>query len=222
MIQKAFLLCLLSLSWGMMTACKDSDNELDMGEMLIIDPENLPMFQFDEQGIPYRLDFPTLPPDMQQDIRNEVFGHGWKWMQTNEIQENGYVKPGTFSNPRYEWEPISYLFKSDNKLVKYIGHQTSATKGFLDQGFETELSRGILSDGNRPMSVIPWTFFIRIWGVYELDGRWYMSIVEPLGIEGNTPEEVRPIWGCTQFVRMTPTELKQMQETYTLDYNIIN
>lgn len=222
MIQRTFLFCLSCLTLGMMTGCADLDNELDKSGILVIEPPYEPMFQFDEQGIPYRLNTPTLSKEMQQDVREEAIGHGWKWMQTFEILDDGYVKPEDYYKDRYGGSPTSYYFKSEKELVRYFWADAVPAMAFLAQGFTMDAATGVLSDSDNPSGIWPWTFYLHIWSIYELNGRWYMDTIEPLGRRSDKNGELKTVWGNSHYYRMNDNELKQMQKEHSFDYSQVN
>lgn len=206
----------------MLVSCADLDNDMDKDEMLIIEPPYEPMFQFDEQGIPYRMDTPTLSQEMQQNVRNEVIGYGWKWMQTFEIQDNGFVKSEDFYKGMFGMSPKSYYIKSEKELVKYFYSDAIPAMASLSQGFTIDMETGVLSDGNNPSGIYPWTFYLGIWSVYQLSGRWYMDTIEPLGRQADGNEKLKTVWGYSHYYRMSESELKQTQKEYTFDYSQVN
>lgn len=222
MRSKVFLFCMLLLSMSMLASCNDADNGMGKGGIIPIEPPYKPMFQFDEQGIPYRLNAPMLSPEMQQDIQNEAFGYGWKWMQTFEILENGFVDPKDFYTERYGAGPTSYYFKSDHELVKFFYSGAFNKAFYLNQGFSYETTTGIMSDGQNPSGLLPWTFFLRIWSIYNLNDRWYMSIIEPLGMQSDGNGGYKNVWGYSHYYRMSDEELRMMQAEYTTNYSQIN
>lgn len=218
-MRKVTLFFLFCLTLGLATSCNESDNDDFLHP---IEPENLPMFQFDEQGIPYRWETPTLSEEMQQNLVKQVVGYGWKWMQTNEIQDDGHVNHEGYYENLYGPSPASYYIKSDKELVKYFWSDAIPAMAFLDHLYTMDMTKGILAAGNPSPSIYPWSVFIRIWGIWQLDGKWYMTTIEPLGIRGNGNGGYKTIWACSQYIRMSNDELKQMQKDYTFDYSRVN
>lgn len=202
-------------------SCTDANDKDD--DLAIIDPPDLPMFQFDEQGVPYRWETPTLSQETQHDVQNQAIGYGWKWMQTNEIQSDGYIKPEGYYENLDGRSPTSFFYiESDEKLTRYFFSDAIPAMAFLVQGFTMDLAKGTLYDGNTPSGIFPWSLFFRIWGIWQLNGRWYMMTIEPLGVRGNEKGEYDTVWGCSQYVRMSQAELKQIQEEYTFNFSQIN
>lgn len=218
MKRNAILLCLVCLVMGMMTSCSDSGSKTD--NPFIIEPPYEPMFQFDEQGVPYR--FPNLSPEMQQDLKKEAIGYGWMWMQTNEIQDDGHVNPKGFYEDMVGAGPSSYYIKSDKEIIEYFFADHIPASAFWSRGFTMDAVTGTLSDGNNPEGAYPWTFFLRVWSIYQLNGRWYMTTIEPLGRRSDGNGELKMVWGCSQYYRMSDAELKKMQETHPYDYSQVN
>lgn len=222
MIQKTFLFCLLCISSSMLTSCIEIDIMTDKKEILPIEPPYEPMFQFDEQGIPYRGSSPMLSQEMQLDVQNEAIGHGWKWMQTFEIRDDGFVEPEDYYKEMIGPSPVSYYIKSENELVRYFYSDAIPAHAYLSQGFTMDVATGILSDGNNPSGILPWTLYLRIWSIYKLSGRWYMDTIEPLGMRSDENGELKTVWGYAHYYRMSKAELKQMQREYSFDYSQVN
>lgn len=221
-MNKIILSCLFCLSLGMTTSCVDLDNEEDNNVILPIDPPFEPMFQFDEQGIPYLLNTPTLSLEMQRDFRNEAVGYGWKWMQTFEIRNDGFVEHEDYYKGMIGPSPSSYYIKSDKELVRYFCSEAIPAMAFHTQGFTMDEATGVLSDGNNPSGILPWTLYLRIWSIYKLSGRWYIDTIEPLGLRNDGTGQSYTIWGYSHYYRMSDAELKQMQEEYSFDYSQVN
>ncbi len=206
----------------MAASCGDSGSELEE-PILPIEPPCEPMFQFDEQGIPYRFCTPTLSQEMQQNIQHEAFGYGWKWMQTSEILDDGFIDPVDYYQSKDGVIPTSYYFKSEKEMVRFFYSNPINKKAYLEQGFALDPATGTLSEGESPSGIIPWALYLRIWSVYQLDGKWFMSTIEPLGMrEDIENDEYRIIWGTSQYYRMSDDELKQMQEEYSFDFSQVN
>lgn len=222
MIQKIILFGILCLSSGLVASCNDLYHEAGKDELIPIEPPYKPMFQFDEQGIPYRLNSPTLSQEMQQDVRNEAFGYGWMWMQTFEILDNGFVDPEDMYASSYGPSPVSYYFKSEKELVSYFYSGAINKACYLNKGFTYEPETGVLSDGDKPMGLQPWTFYLHIWSIYNLNGRWYMSTIEPHGIRSDGNGGYKNVWGYSHYYRMSDEELRKMQAKYTWDYSQVN
>lgn len=221
-MKKVIIFCLFCLSLGLASSCDDLDNEMDKSELIPIEPPYEPMFQFDAQGIPYRLNSPTLSKEMQQNVQKEAFSHGWMWMQTFEIHADGFVNPDDYYKERFGASPSSYYIQSDKELVRYFWSDAIPAKAFLTQRFTMDTETGILSDGYNPSGLFPWSFYLRIWSVYKLNGRWYMDTIEPLGMRADENGEYRTVWGTSHYYRMSESELKQMQKEYSFDYSQVN
>lgn len=216
--------CLLS---GALTSCHliygfdDCDND-----RLIIEPPCCPMFQYDDDGIPCRYDQPELPAMMQEDLKNEFFGYGWRWMHTDEIDSTGavYAKSEDFYSTHHDLSPMSYYFKSDTEMTMYFHPNTVNVNhdAYLQHGYAADLQLGILSDGNQPLAIRPWSFYIRIWNIYSLSGKWHIDCIEPLCYEFDDDGQRHIIWGTSHYVRMTSNELRKMQQQYSFDYSQVN
>ena len=221
-MNKIILSCLLCLSLGMTTSCIGLDNDEDNNVILPIEPPYEPMFQFDEQGIPYRLNNPTLSQEMQRDVQNEAIGYGWKWMQTFEIRNDGFVEPEDYYKERYGGGPSSYYILSDKELVRYFWSDAIPAQAFLEQSFTMDIETGILSDGYSPTGSFPWSIYLRIWSIYKLNGRWYMDTIAPLGLRNDGTGQTHTVWGYSHYYRMSEAELKQMQKEHSFDYSRVN
>ena len=188
----------------------DSNNEPE--KPLPVEPENLPMFQFNESGIPYRYGLPTIPKNIQESLKKEFIGYGWKWMQTNEILETGYVKHEGYYDGMYGVNPPDfYYMKSDGadaEYVKYFYSDAQNKKVYYPHNCAFNPETGIILNGSGNF---------RIWTIYKLSGKWFMSWLEPISKRQNPDGTFRDVWAVSQFVRMTDTELKEMQKDYTLD-----
>lgn len=201
-----------------MASCVDLDNELDPNRILPVEPPYLPTFQFDDRGIPYRLNSPKLSAEMQQDVLNEFIGYGWKCMQTNEILDDGFVNPVDYFKDSYGGGPKSYYIKSDKELVSYFWFDAELAKAFHAQGFTMDLDTGVLSDGGDPTSVFPGALYLRIWSIYNLDGKWFLDMVSPMGLRVSPDDKSKVVWASSRYYRMSEDELTQMQETYTYEF----
>lgn len=211
---KRTLLQLVIMAIMIMTtaSCGDYLDSNDEPEKpLPVEPENLPMFQFNESGIPYRYGQPTIPKDIQETLKKEFIGYGWKWMQTNEILETGYVKhEGYYDGMFGVYPPDFYYMKSDGADAEYIKYFYSDAKNkklYYPQSCTFNPETGVILNGSGNF---------RIWTIYKLSGKWFMSWLEPISKRQNPDGTFRDVWAVSQFVRMTDTELKEMQKDYTL------
>ena len=198
-------------------SCMDFDNENDEPEKPTIDPVEFPMFQFNESGIPYRYGEPTIPKDIQETLKKEFIGYGWKWMQTNEILETGYVKPeGYYKDLIGVNPPDFYYMKSDgahSEYVKYFYSDAKNKKLYYPYNCAFNPETGVILNGSGNF---------RIWTIYKLSGKWFMSWFETNGKRQNPDGTYHDVWAVSQFVRMTDTELKEMQTDYTLDEGYVS
>ena len=210
------LLQLLFMAIMMMAtaSCMDFDNENDEPEKPTIDPVEFPMFQFNESGIPYRYGEPTIPKDIQETLKKEFIGYGWKWMQTNEILETGYVKPESYYEDMYGITPPDfYHMKSDMEYIKYFYSDALNKKVYYPQSCAFNPETGVVLNGRGNF---------RIWTIYKLSGKWFMSWFEIIGKRQNPDGTYHDVWAVSQFVRMTDTKLKEMQKDYTLDEGYVS
>lgn len=172
------------------------------------------MFQFDADGLPYRHGHPVLSAEMQEMLRHELVGYGWRWMQSNEILPTGVVQSKGFYDGLLGGSPSSYYVKSDSELVRYFSSDAYNQNAFWAQHYELDVKTGILSDG--PVRHDPGyePYLLRIWSIYEQQGKWYMSCIEPKGVRNG-----QCVWATSHFVRMTQSELEETQRLYDYDYS---
>jgi len=218
MKQTSFLLFTISMLLCGATSCNDDVLRDEFPP--IIEPEYLPMFQFDENGIPYRYEHPTLSADMQRSLRSEFVGYGWKWMQTFEIEDSGYVNPQGFYDNILGVGPISYYLESDSTIVSYYHSDVNNQDGYIGHNYTLDAKSGILSNYTKPFGRDGGDLFMRIWSIYQLSGHWYMSCVEPLCTRYNEIGLPHTVWGVSQYVRMSDAELHQMQNQYNNYFGI--
>ena len=202
-------LIVIAVMMMMTTSCMDyADSNNEPTKPLPIEPENLPMFQFNESGIPYRYGEPTIPKDIQETLKKEFIGYGWKWMQTNEILETGYVKPESYYENMYGITPPDfYHMKSDMEYIKYFYSDALNKKVYYPQSCAFNPETGVVLNGRGNF---------RIWTIYKLSGKWFMSWFEIIGKRQNHDGTYRDVWAVSQFVRMTDDQLKEMPKNYEL------
>lgn len=207
------MLMLMMLPMWVVTSC---DSAIEDENLVIIEPEDLPMFQFDENGTPYRWHTPMLSATIQRDMQKEFVGYGWKWMQTNEIMENGHVCPKEYYEDMIGMSPSSYYVESDKKLVSFFYSDAKNKLVYKSYDCQMDTKTGMVTTGIFSSAGYPWSIYMRVWSIYELSGKWYMSCVEPLAIKttdfGNTI-----VWGTSQYVRMTDAELQDMQKKHNFN-----
>lgn len=201
---------------------------------VIIEPPCEPMFRFDADGIPYRWEMPELTDEMQQKVdemqqkvKAEVVGYGWKWVQTNEIYASGYVDHEDFYKSMIGMSPSSYYIKSDDELISYFHSDACNEDAYLAREYTFDAKTGTMMSADAGMYLRPWTFYLKIISLYEYfdvrgDGRWYMACVEPLCIRHDAAGESYTVWGLSQYIRMSSSELQQMQRQYDFDYSQVN
>ncbi len=208
-------LVIMAIMMMVTTSCGDYLNSNDEPQYpLPIDPEQLPMFQFNESGIPYRYGHPTIPEDIQETLKKEFIGYGWKWMQTNEILENGYVKSeGYYEGLFGKNPPDFYYMKSDGEYIKYFYSDAQNKNLYYPYNCAFNPETGVILNGRGNF---------RIWTIYKLSGRWYMSWLEIIGERTNPDGTHYDVWAVSQFVRMTDDQLKEMPKNYTLDPSYVS
>jgi len=193
-------------------SCTDANDKDD--DLVIIEPPYVPMFQFDEQGVPYRWETPTLSAEMQESLRSEFVGYGWKWMQTNEIDSAGWVESEGFYETLYGVGPISYYVGSDSTITSFYHSDATNQDGYLCDNYALSPESGILSNGTKPFGRDGGDLYLRIWSIYQLSGRWYISCVEPLCTRYNEIGLPHTVWGTSHYARMSDQELQQMRKQY--------
>lgn len=202
------------------TSCLQ-DDEAEDTVPVIIEPEDLPMFQFDANGVPYRYDTPCIPVEMQETFMKEAIGYGWKWMQTNEIQENGRAVPTGYYDNLYGASPSSYYIETNASVIRYFYSDAIGAPAFLQSGYTLDTETCTMTNSDN-LLFLPWGVFLRTWSIYKLSGRWYMSCVEPLHVRIAENGQKHLVWGTSQYVRMTDKELREMQQRHTFDYSQVN
>lgn len=209
-MNKRTLLQLVVMAVMIMTtaSCKDYLDSNNEQEKPIIEPPYYPFIQFNESGIPYRYGEPTIPKDIQETLKKEFIGYGWKWMQTNEILETGYVKPESYYEDMYGITPPDfYHMKSDMEYIKYSYSDALNKKVYYPQNCAFNPETGVVLNGRGNF---------RIWTIYKLLGKWYMSWFEIICKRQNPDGTYRDVWAVSQFVRMTDDQLKEMPKNYEL------
>lgn len=196
---------------------------------VIIEPPSDPRFQFDADSIPYPYgwEMPELSYEMQQRVKTEVIGYGWKWLQTSEIYSSGYVDYEDFYESMIGMSPSSYYIKSDDELIRYFHSDACNEDAYLVYGYTLDTETGVMTNGSTHLGILPWTFYLKVLSLYEYfdvkhDCRWYMACVEPLCMRSDAEGESHIVWGLSHYVRMTQEELQQMQRQYDFDYSQVN
>lgn len=206
------LLSALSCALWATSCCPFGD---DNDNVVTIDPVEYPMFEFDEQGIPYRWEHPLLDEAMLQTIRREFFGYGWKWMQTNEIDSAGCVIGKDYYLQLLGASPTSYYLQSDSVLQGYLISDAVGKYAFWEGRCRFDPSVGDLAGKNSSSDDDDAFIYFRIWSVYQLNGKWYMLCVMPLSVRNDGHGRYRQVWGASQYVRMSDTELLETQQKYS-------
>ena len=193
-------------------ACSLSDNSEDTGKLLIIDPVEYPMFQFDDEGVPYRWEEPALSADIRADIKSELFGYGWQWMQTNEIDTTGYAMNKDYYTNLDGVSPTEYYFTSGSSLTKYFFADAIPANCYYDLNVQLDAETGVIAYLQSPQSII-----LRVWSIYQWGDKWYLDFIEPLYYDGS-----RTHWATSHYVRMTDDELRKVQEQYATNFEDIH
>lgn len=206
------LLILIASILSLTTSCLNDDDSYDSNR-LIIDPLDQPMFEFGSDGIPYKYGNLNLSDEMQDALRRELLGYGWRRMQTNEIYENGYVRNEEFYNDHIGMSPYSHLIMSGTELKRYF-HSSNTLKTDTISGFEFNIKTGTVANSVTSSDSKGGAVLLRIWTIYNLSGKWYMSCIEPLCVRHTEEGIDRTIWGTSHYVRMTDSELKDWEKSY--------
>lgn len=196
------------------TSCESYLNEQPE---VVIEPDDVPMFQFGEDGIPYRWHTPTLSADMQRDLQKEFVGYGWKWMQTNEILASGLVLPKEYYETMIGASPKSYYIESATELVTFFYSDATPAYLFSRDDYQMDVKTGLMTSEKLSSYGMPWNVYMRVWTIYKLSGRWYMSCLQPLCTRTSDSQEKRLVWATSQYVRMTDDELKQMKAKHNFE-----
>ena len=65
-------------------------------------------------------------------------------------------------------------------------------------------------------------FLLNFLSVFKLDGQWYITTIERLGMNGNGIGMTQSGFGVSEYVRMTDKELAKFQHEYTTDWRMVN
>lgn len=206
-----YMMTVLSVSAMVAGCCEFAEGE----DPLIIEPDDIPMFQFGDDGIPYRWNSPALSSAMQRDLKKEFVGYGWKWMQTHEIEEYGFVCPENYYGEIIGPSPQSYYIASDTELVTFF-HSDAVNDDICSYSvYQMNPKTGLMTAGMLSAYGYPWSIYMRVWSIYMLSGKWYMSCVEPLCTRTTDSKELKVVWGTSQYVRMTDAELREMLKKHS-------
>jgi hypothetical protein len=211
-------LCLvgtLLLSISSLVSCDLSDETTK--PILIIEPPTS-SFVIGEDGIPRREDATTLSNDMKKAIRDEVIGHGWKWLQTYEIDEHGALINEDYFATHTTARCCNYYFPSATDMTIYSYVYGSEDPGYFDWPIAIDYTNGdVLHE------VLDEKYFLlNILSIFYLDGKWYMVTVERLGMNGNGLGMYHNGFATSEYVRMTDDELANYQRDYSIDWMLIN
>lgn len=211
-------LCLvgtLLLMAPLFASCDLDDKE---EPIIIIEP---PMggFIIDEDGIPRRDDGTTqLSGNEQRLIKNEVIGHGWKWLNTYEINEHGALVYQDYYKENPTARCCNYYFPSANEMTTYSYLYGAKDPGYFNWTIAIDYTKGDVClnvpDDNY--------FLLNFLSVFKLDGQWYITTIERLGMNGNGIGMSQSGFGVSEYVRMTNEELSKYQHDYSLDWRMVN
>ena len=215
-------LCLvgtLLLMTPLFASCDLDDKE---EPIIIIEP---PMggFIIDEDGIPRRDDGTTqLSENEQRLIKNEVIGHGWKWLNTYEINEHGALVYQDYFKENPTARCCNYYFPSANEMTTYSYLYGAKEPGYFDWTIAIDYNMGDVRL-NVPNDVPDDNYFLlNFLSVFKLDGLWYITTIERLGMNGNGIGMTQSGFGVSEYVRMTDEELAKFQHDYKVDWRMIN
>lgn len=200
-----------------LTSLTSCESNLDEQPEVIIEPDDVPMFEFGEDGIPFRWHSPYLSAEMQEAFRKEAIGYGWRWMQTNEIKDDGWVKTNGFYDDMFGMSPQSYYIVSDSEIVTFFHSDVVNEDIWCNSKYQMNPKTGLMTAGMLSSYGYPWSIYMRVWSIYMLSGKWYMSCLEPLCTRTTDSKEMKVIWGTSQYVRMTDDELRQMKEKHNFE-----
>jgi len=209
--------CAALLLAASLASCDLSDDNT-FKPIIIIEPPT-GGFVFDEDSIPRcALDL-ELGEEEQQCIRQEVIGHGWRWLHSYEINDKGCIVYRDYYATHPQARSCNYYFPSDSELTTY-SYLDGITTGGGYYNWDTCLN---YSNGDVSIDMPGDKFFLlNIVKVFELDGQWYMATIERLGMNGGGLGMINGDFACSEYVRMTDDELAQYQHEYTLDWQMVN
>lgn len=160
----------------LVAACSTDSDSYDH-DRVIIDPPYVPMFEFGEDGIPYRAGYPQLSDEMQTLLKTELAGHVWTRLQTNEIVSTGDVASWEYYD-KNKTRPAGFYVVSEDEVIWYVHTY----------------------DPNIPGQTREAPRF-RVWSIYNLSGKWYLDAVEPLGERRGEDGTMHKVWGTSHYVR---------------------
>ena len=213
--KKMCFACALLLMAPMFTSCDLDDKE---EPILIIEPPT-GGFIIDKEGIPRR-DYATsqLTEEEQRLITNELIGHGWKWLNTYEIDEHGTIVYQDYFKENPTARCCNYFFPSANEMTTFSYLYGAKEPGYFDWPIAIDFSNGDVRL-NAPDNNY---FLLNILSVFELDGQWYIMTIERLGMNGNGIGMFRSGFRLSEYVCMTDEELAKFQHDYSLDWRMVN
>ena len=210
--------CTLLLTTVFAIASCELNDDNAFEPIIIIEPP-LGGFVFDEDSIPRRSLDLQLGEEEQQNIRQEVVGHGWRWLHTLEIDDHGEIIYRDYYGTHPHARCCNYYFPSDKELTTYSYLDgNTAGGGYYDWAVSFDYTYG---DVRMDMPGDKY-FLLNILKVFELDGHWYMATIERLGMNGGGLGMLDGGFAYSEYVRMTDDELAQYQHDYQLDWQMIN
>lgn len=212
---KLCLACALLLTITSVSSCDLDDKE---EPILIIEPPT-GGFIIDENGIPRRDEGTIqLTEEEQQLIKNEIIGYGWKWLNTYEINEHGALVYQDYFKENPTARCCNYYFPSANEMTTYSYLYGAKEPGYFDWTIAIDYTNGDVSL-NVPNDNY---FLLNFLSVFKLDGQWYITTIERLGMNGNGIGMTHSGFGVSEYVRMTDDELAKIQHDYTTDWRMVN
>lgn len=218
-------LCLASalfLAIASFASCDLNDKE---EPIIIIEPPT-GGFIIDQEGIPRRGDTiglteekqSELTDEIQQQINQYVIGYGWKWLHTYEINEYGAVVYQDYFKENTTARCCNYYFPSVDKMTTYSYLYGAKEPGYYEWTINIDYTNGDVRL-NTPDDNY---FLLNFLSVFELDGQWYITTIERLGMNGNGIGMSQSGFGVSEYVRMTNEELAKYQHDYSLDWRMVN
>lgn len=188
------------------------DDVIDKNSSVIIDPVE-PSFEFDAQGVPFFSQQPTLDATMQTELKKAAIGFGWRRVVTNEILSDGKVDGSKdFYKDMIGLSPVDYYFlDSESAVTRYFHSDALNSNVYRTLSISLDASKGDFlvagSDGKNKVE-------FRVWMIYYFENKWHLGIVAPICERAEADGSSRVVWGVSQYIRLSDTEMKKVRGDY--------
>ena len=185
--------------------------------IFIIEP---PMdgLMIDDEGIPRRNGVTEISEEMQEQIAHKVVGYGWKWLHTCEIDKHGAVVYQDYYKEHKDARYCNYYFPSATEMTTFSYLDGTNSPGHYDWNIDLNYTNGDVRL-NIPDDKY---FLLNIMSVFELDGKWYITTIERLGMNGGGLGISQNNFAYSEYIRMTDEELARFQQDYAFSWIYVN